>query len=147
MEFDKIWFISKNPDFDFFSLFVCFVVVISSRELLGKLGELVNRDLYLSHLYFLNFICFALCVLGSSSSERAAVAGRDGGQGSCPEPGPGWGSPLPAPAPSSALVPMLRPAWGWGQRSGSGSRRERSESRISRLAGCTTSKRSVHPAA
>lgn len=42
---------------------------------------------------------------------------------------------------------MLQPAWGWGQRSGSGIRREHSERQISRLTGCTTSKRSVRPAA
>lgn len=54
---------------------------------------------------------------------------------------------LSVPSPSSALVPMLRPAWGWGQCSSSGIRRERGGSRISRLAGCTTSKGSRHPAA
>lgn len=130
----------QNPDFDF--LFVCFVIVILSRELLGKLGELVKQDLYLSHLYFLNFICFAL-LCPRFLLQRAS---RGGWLGWWAGILPGAGSRLGVPAPSSALVPMLRPAWGWGQRSGSGSRRERSESRFSRLAGCTTSKRSAHPA-
>lgn len=51
------------------------------------------------------------------------------------------------PFPSSSLVPMLWPAQGWGQCSSSRSRREHSESWVSCLAGCTTSKQSVCPAA
>lgn len=101
-EFDKIWFISKILTWYFFvCLFDFFCCCYFKLRIFRKIGGLVKWDLYLSHLYFLNFICFSLHVLIPSSCRRAGVAGRGGGQGLCPE----WGARMAVTAPCFFLRP------------------------------------------